>query len=112
MWLHADDYPSVVAAADLGVCMHQSSSGFDLPMKVVDMFSAGLPCLAIGGYASLNELVVDGVNGKVFYTSKQLAEQILTEEAEIIQFRENLKVFKQRTWSKQWTDVMLGAVLL
>lgn len=60
----------------------------------------------------MNELVVDGVNGKVFYTSEQLAEQILTEEAEIIQFRENLKVFKQRTWSKQWTDVMLGAVLL
>ena len=81
--MHSDDYPSVVAAADLGVCMHQSSSGYDLPMKVVDMFSAGLPCLAIGGYPSLSELVVDGVNGKVFYSSEQLAEQILIDKSVI-----------------------------
>ncbi len=69
-------------------------------MKVVDMFSAGLPCLAVGGYPSLSELVVDGVNGKVFYSSEQLAEQILIDKVEIQQFRENLKGFKNRTWSK------------
>ena len=70
MWLHADQYPKIVASADLGVCLHQSSSGFDLPMKVVDMFSAQLPCLAIGGYPSLCELVKDDENGKSFTTSK------------------------------------------
>lgn len=45
-------------------------------MKVVDMFSAGLPCLAIGGYPSLCELVVNEQNGRVFLTSDQLANQI------------------------------------
>lgn len=75
VWLDADDYPVLLSLCHLGVCLHYSSSGFDLPMKVVDMFGAGLPVLAIK-YKCIEELVRNGKSGYTFEDSQDLYKKI------------------------------------
>lgn len=76
LFVSAKDYPVVLGCADLGISMHQSSSGRDLPMKVVDMFGCGVPVLA-RDFACIGELVRDGANGRIFRTGDELGDQLI-----------------------------------
>lgn len=75
-WFTAKDYPKMVASADLGVSLHLSSSGVDLPMKVVDMFGCGVPVLAYR-YEAIGELVKEDFYGLTFKSSNELCEKLV-----------------------------------
>ena len=103
-WLSSADYARLLAAADCGVSLHTSSSGLDLPMKVVDMFGAGLPVCAVD-FACLDELVQDGVNGRVFSTAPQLCRQLegllAGDGSALASYRRALADFG--SWDEEWT---------
>lgn len=75
MFVAASDYPLLLGSADLGVSLHQSSSGIDLPMKVVDMYGCSLPVCS-RRFACIDELVQDGRTGLLFDDAAELSGQL------------------------------------
>lgn len=107
-WLAFSDYASLLSAADLGVSLHKSASGLDLPMKVVDMFGAGLPVVGYSDYESWSELVTEGVNGKGFTNSEELTKlliELFTNSGALGTLREGALEQSKRRWEDEWMDV-------
>jgi len=109
-WLDPDDYPRIVGAADLGLCLHRSSSGVDIPMKVVDLFGAGVPVCALDYGACLAERVRHSDNGLLFSTPRQLSDllfdlfETFPEDASLLdRLRAGARRAARPTWEEGWT---------
>lgn len=109
-WLPADDYPQLLAVADLGLCLHRSASGLDLPMKVLDCFGVGLPVVALDYGPCLRELVRDDENGLLFRDAAELADalhRLLSPEQGTLLARLRDGVARETTvrWPDAWTTI-------
>jgi beta-1,4-mannosyltransferase len=109
-WLDPEDYPRIVGTADLGLCLHRSSSGVDIPMKVVDLFGAGVPVCALDYGACLAERVRHSDNGLLFSNGRQLGD-ILFDLFEdfpgsaplLDRLRAGARRASRPTWEEGWT---------
>ncbi|KAI9932497.1 hypothetical protein ASPWEDRAFT_101025 [Aspergillus wentii DTO 134E9] len=107
-WLSTNDYARLLASASLGVSLHTSSSGVDLPMKVVDMFGAGLPVVGWDRFEAWPELVTEGVNGKGFGSSQELVDQLVDlfgDQSKLENLRAAARKESTNRWDDQWVPV-------
>lgn len=113
-WLSFDQYANLLGTADLGVSLHTSSSGVDLPMKVVDMFGAGLPVIGWNKFEAWPELVREGVNGIGFGSAVELREILIDLLGGDDSKRQKLRIgaIKEgdRRWDDEW-DSLAGKLL-
>jgi beta-1,4-mannosyltransferase len=118
-FLEPEDYPRVVGSADLGLCLHRSSSGLDIPMKIADLFGAGVPVCALDYGACLAERVRHGDNGLLFSTGRQLADVLLdlfetfpADQKMLERLRSGARKSARPTWEEGWAreakPVLLG----
>jgi beta-1,4-mannosyltransferase len=108
-FLEPEDYPRVVGSADLGLCLHRSSSGLDIPMKIADLFGAGVPVLALDYGECLAERVRHGDNGLLFSNGRQLADIIFdlfetfpADQKALERLRTGARRLARPTWEEGW----------
>ncbi|EAS37522.3 beta-1,4-mannosyltransferase [Coccidioides immitis RS] len=108
-WLTIQDYAKLLACSSLGVCLHTSSSGVDLPMKVVDMFGAGLPVVAWDRYEAWPELITEGVDGKGFGSAEELSRHLIDllgeDRSQLQWLRQGARNASKRRWDDEWDPV-------
>ena len=104
--------------ADLGLCLHQSSSGLDLPMKLADLRGGGVPA-AVYDYAPVvGEVMTTGCEGVTFRDPGDLANLLINvanrsalPDSPIEKSRAWIAAHAPERWQAQW-DASARAVLL
>ncbi len=106
LWLEPADYPKLIGMADLGLCLHQSSSGLDLPMKLADLRGCGVP-VAVFDYAPvLGEVMTSGQQGVTFHDPGDLSTVFVSVATGSI--APDSPLAKARTWLAQNAAGTLG----
>ena len=112
VWLEPEDYLVMIGMADLGLCLHQSSSGLDLPMKLADFRGPGVPVAAYDYAPVLSEVLTNGNEGFTFKDPGQLAHVLVAlakgsaeSGGPVARSRQWLEAHPSGRWEDQWRDV-------
>ena len=112
-FLSEADYWALIARADIGISMHRSSSGLDLAMKVVDLFSGGAPVCAFDYGECVREQIREGQTGFLFRDAACLAaalSQCMDDREMLTAMRRKVLDDWSRTWSDEWQRVAAPAI--
>jgi beta-1,4-mannosyltransferase len=111
VWLSVEDYASLLGAADLGLSLHRSASGIDLPMKVADMFGAGLPVCALDYGPCLRERIEHRRNGLLFSAPEELVQHWIelfggfpAASPLLAELRRGVAAAGSRRWTQSWRE--------
>jgi beta-1,4-mannosyltransferase len=112
-WLEGEEYPRLLAAADVGLSLHRSSSGADFPMKLLDMRGAGLPACALR-FEHLLENFEPRQHGWIFEDEQGLAarlEALALDPAPLAALRSQAAPAEswEDAWRREAAPVILGA---
>lgn len=111
-WLEPEDYTVLLGIADLGLCLHQSSSGLDLPMKLADFRGPGVPVAAYDYAPVLSEALTSGNEGVTFRDPGHLANLLVAlasgsadQDSPLARSRAWLASHPAPRWEDQWRSV-------
>ncbi|MEW6320424.1 MAG: glycosyltransferase [Acidobacteriota bacterium] len=116
-WLEPGDYPRLVGMADAGICLHQSSSGLDLPMKLADFRGCGVPACAFDYAPVIREVLTPGREGVLFTEPGGLARILValatghaSEVPELWASKAWLAAHPSERWDDHWRERVPGLV--
>lgn len=107
------DSRAVIAKADVGLCLHQSASGLDLPMVLSDLRGANVPACVYDYAPVLTEVLTKGHEGVTFGEPGELTNLFVAVAARdsstdhpLARSRAWLAANPPETWEDQWERVM------
>lgn len=111
-WLEPADYVALVGMADIGICLHQSASGLDLPGKLAELRGVGVPAYAFDYAPVLTEVLETGKQGVTFRDPGQLAAALvalatndLESQPALTAARAWLAAHPAERWEEHWQTV-------
>jgi beta-1,4-mannosyltransferase len=108
-----EEYPHLLASGHIGLSLHRSSSGLDLPMKILELRAVGVPVLTLNDGSPLDEIAPPGCGVLQYETAQDLARHLYTavsEEAGTTGFVARLTAQARNhpppPWDDRWAVVM------